>query len=59
VLAQSASEVAAALLSQGLAEMRYGFAGPDARTTFVPTAKGLRLRKLVPPNPVSVTDFWV
>jgi hypothetical protein len=59
VLEQTSSDVASALIAQGLAGMRFDLEGADTRSVFVPTAKGMRLRKALPANPTTVTDFWL
>jgi hypothetical protein len=56
VLRQDAMEVLAGLVSKGLAEARLR---PDGDALFVPTAKGMRLRGRLPPDPSTVTDFWL
>jgi hypothetical protein len=56
VLRYQAAGVVDALMRHRLVEARLQ---PDGETVFVPTARGLRLRKRLPDDPKSVTDFWL
>jgi hypothetical protein len=56
VLRQDAAEVVAGLISKGLVEARLR---PDGDALFVASAKGMKLRGRLPPEPSTVTDFWL
>lgn len=49
-------EVAAALVQQGAAEARIDL---HAGTIYVPTSNALKLKKRIPEEPRTVTQFWV
>jgi hypothetical protein len=59
VLAQTAAEMMSALLRQDLAEARIAPDEDSGSTLYVATARGRRLRKVLPPNPSTVTEFWL
>jgi hypothetical protein len=59
VLAQTAGEVMSALVRQDLAEARIALDEGCGSPRYVPTTKARRLRKVLPPNPSTVTEFWL
>jgi hypothetical protein len=59
VLAPDANDVMTALIVQGLVQARIEPQEGRSSTIFVPSAKGQRLKGILPSEPSVVTEFWL